>query len=94
MCGSEHTTTGSTDAPASASEETDLVTNVEKTEHVVMSGDQHARLNDSIKTDKKYTEGVEQFRYLGITLTNKNSVHEEIEGRLKGARAPSVLYTC
>ena len=53
MCGGVHTATGSRDASASASKETDLVINVEKTEHVVMSGDQHARQNDSIKTDNK-----------------------------------------
>jgi len=85
MCGSIHTTTGRTDASASASKETDLVINVEKAEHVVMSGDQHARQNDNIKTDNKYIEEVEQFRYLGTTPTNTNSIHEEINSRLKGA---------
>ena len=28
-------------------------------------------------------ERVEEFKYLGTTLTNKNSIEEEIKGRLK-----------
>jgi len=28
-------------------------------------------------------ERVEEFKYLGTTLTNKNSIHEEIKSRLK-----------
>ena len=28
-------------------------------------------------------EGVEEFKYLGTTLTNQNSIQEEIKSRLK-----------
>ena len=32
-------------------------------------------------------EMVEQFRYLGTTLTNQNSIQEEIQSRLKSRNA-------
>ena len=35
------------------------------------------------KTYKSSIEGVEQFKYLGKTLTNQNSIQEEIKSRLK-----------
>jgi hypothetical protein len=31
-----------------------------------------------------FSERVEQFIYLRTTLTNKNSIHEEIKSRMKG----------
>jgi hypothetical protein len=36
-----------------------------------------------MKTDNYSFERVEEFKYLGTTPTNQNSVQEEIEGRLK-----------
>ena len=32
-------------------------------------------------------ESVEQFKYFGTTLTNKNCIHEEIKSRLKSGNA-------
>jgi hypothetical protein len=43
-----------------------------------MSGDQNAGRSDSITTDNISFERVEQFKYWGTTLTNKNSIQEEI----------------
>ena len=37
----------------------------------------------SMKTDNSPIERVEEFRYLGTTLTNQNSIQEEIKSRLK-----------
>ena len=37
----------------------------------------------NIKTDNSSFERVEQFIYLGTTLTNQNSIPEEIKSRLK-----------
>ena len=36
-----------------------------------------------MKIDKSSIERVEEFKYLGTTLTNKNSIQEEIKSRLK-----------
>jgi hypothetical protein len=44
---------------------------------MVMSRNQNAGQNHNIKIDDKSFERVEQFKYLGTTLTNQNSIHEE-----------------
>jgi len=36
-----------------------------------------------MKTDNRSIEKVEEFNYLGTTLTNQNSIQEEIKSRLK-----------
>ena len=40
-----------------------------------------------MKTDNSSSERVEQFRYLGTTLTNGNSIPEGIKSRLKSENA-------
>ena len=40
-----------------------------------------------MKIDNRSIEKVEEFKYLGTTLTNKNSIQEEIKSRLKVANA-------
>jgi hypothetical protein len=52
-----------------------------------MSRDQNAGQNGYIQIGNKSFETVEQFKYLGTTLTNQNSIHEEIKGRLKSGNA-------
>ena len=37
----------------------------------------------SMKMDNSSIERVEEFKYLGTTLTNQNSIQEEIKCRLK-----------
>ena len=48
-----------------------------------MPHDQNAGQIHNIKTDNNFQERVEQFKYLGATLANQNSVQEEIISRLK-----------
>ena len=57
--------------------------NADKTKYVVMSRDQNARRSHSMKIDNSSFERVEEFKCLGTTLTNKNSIQEEIKSRLK-----------
>ena len=48
-----------------------------------MSRDQNAGRIHSMKMDNGSVERVEEFKYLGTTLTNQNSIEEEIKSRLK-----------
>jgi hypothetical protein len=70
-----------------ASKETGLEVNTEKNKYVIMSRDQKAGHNHNIKIDNKSFERAEEFIYLGTTLTNRNSIHEEIKSRLKSGNA-------
>jgi len=54
---------------------------------MVMHHDQNAGQNHNIKTNDNSHERVEQFKYLGTTLANQNSVQEEIMSRLKSGNA-------
>jgi hypothetical protein len=58
-----------------------------RTKYMVMSGDRNVGQNDNIKLDNKSFERVEQFKYLGTNLTNRNSIQKEIKGRLKSRNA-------
>ena len=44
---------------------------------------QNAGRSYSMKIYDNTIERVEEFKYLGTTLTNKNSIQEEIKSRLK-----------
>ena len=54
---------------------------------MVMSRDQNAGRSHSVKTDNSTFERVEEFRYLGKTLTSQNSIPEEIKSKLKSGNA-------
>jgi hypothetical protein len=71
-----------TEALLISNKEIDLEVNAEKTKYMVMSRDQNAGQNGNIQIGNKSCETVEQFKYLGTTLTNQNSIHEEIKSRL------------
>jgi hypothetical protein len=60
-----------------------LEVNADKTKYMVMSRDQNAGRSHVIKIDDIYFARVEEFKYLGTTLTNHNSIQEEIKNRLK-----------
>ena len=64
-----------------ASKENELEENADKTKYMVMSGDQNAGRSHNIKTHNSSFEIVEDFKYLGTTLTNQNSTQEEIKSR-------------
>jgi sorting nexin-29 len=70
-----------------ASKEVGLEANAEKTKYVLPSRHQNAGQNHDIKTDNRSFENVEQFKYLGKTVKNKNLVQKEIANRLKSGNA-------
>ena len=54
---------------------------------MVMSRDHNAGRSHSKKTDNSTFERVEEFRYLGTTITNQNSIQEVIKGRINSGNA-------
>ena len=54
---------------------------------MVMSRDQNAGRNHTVGIDNSTFETVEKFKYLGTTLTNQNSIPEEIKRRLRSGNA-------
>jgi hypothetical protein len=62
-----------------ATKEIGLEVNVDKTKYMIMSRDRNAGQSPSVKIDNSSIERVEEFIYLGTTLTNQNSIQEEIK---------------
>jgi hypothetical protein len=54
---------------------------------MVVSRDQNAGRNHSVRNDNSIFESVEEFKYLGTTLTNQNSIQEEIKRRMRSGSA-------
>jgi hypothetical protein len=59
---------------------------------MVISQDQNAGQNHNIKIDNKSFERMEQFKYLGITLTNRNSIQKKL--RADRSRGMLVIIWC
>ena len=64
-----------------------LTVHADRTKYMVMSRDQIAGWSQNMKTVNNSFERVEEFRYFGTTITNQNSIHEEIKSRLKSGNA-------
>jgi len=80
--GSVHIVKENADTLIVASKETGLEANADKTKYRIMSRE-NAGQSHSMKTDNISFERVEVFKYLGTTLTNQNSIQEEIKSRWK-----------
>ena len=81
--GSIHTVKENAEAPVVATKEIRIEVNADKTKYMVMSREEIAGLNHTIRVDNSSIERAEEFKYLGTTLTNQNSIQKEIKSRLK-----------
>jgi len=54
---------------------------------MVMSRDQNAGRNHNVRINNSTFERVEEFKYLGTTLTHQNSIPEETKSRLRSGNA-------
>jgi hypothetical protein len=66
-----------------ATKEIGLEVNADKTKYMVVSRDKRAGRNHSVKIDSNSFEGVEEFKYLGTTLTNQNCIQIEVRSRFE-----------
>jgi len=82
-----HTLKEKAEASVAATREIGLEVSADKTKYMVMSRDQNAGRNHSVRINNSTFERVEKFKYLGTTLTNQNSIAEEIKSRLRSGNA-------
>ena len=87
MGGSVHTVKENAEALVVATKEIGLEVNADKMKYMVMSQDRNAGRGHSVKIDNTSIERVEEFKCLGTTLTDQNSIQAEIKSRLKSGNA-------
>ena len=85
--GSAHTIKENEEALIVASKEIRPEVNADKTKYMVMARVQNAGRSQNMRTDNRSLEMMEDFKYLKTTLTNQNSIQEEIKSRLMSGNA-------
>jgi hypothetical protein len=63
-----------------------LEINAEKSKYMILSH-QNSGQNQNIRVANESFEKVAKFKYLGMTLTNQNDIHDEIKSRLNSGNA-------
>jgi hypothetical protein len=87
LVGRIHTVKENAEASLAATREIGLEVSTDKTKYMVMPRDQNAGRIHSVKMYNFTFENVEEFKYLGTTLTNKNFIGEQIKNRWKSGNA-------
>jgi hypothetical protein len=82
-----HTIKKNTEVLVADSKENGLESNADKSKYMVMFRDRNARGSHKMKINDSTIERTDQFKYLGTTLTNRNSIREEIKSTLKSGNA-------
>ena len=85
--GGIHTLNENAEALVAATREIGLEVSAHKTKYMVMSREQNAGRIQSVRIDNNTFERVEEFKYLGTTLTNQNRIAEEIKSSLMSGNA-------
>jgi hypothetical protein len=85
--GSLHTIKENAEALVLDSKETGPEVNADNTKYMVIFQYLNAGLSYNVKNDNSSFKRVEGFGYLGTTVTNQNSIPEEIKSRLKSGNA-------
>jgi hypothetical protein len=73
-----HTVTENIEVLVVPNKEIGLEVNADKTNYMIMSRDQNAGRSHSMKIDNSSIERVEEFRYLGATLSNYNYFQKKL----------------
>jgi hypothetical protein len=76
--GSVHTVKENAEALVVATKEIGLHVNAAKTKYMAMPRDRNAGRSHSVNIYNSSIERVEEFKYLRTTLTDQNSIQEEI----------------
>jgi len=76
--GSVHAIKENVEAFVLASKKIGLGVNADKTKYMVRSRGQNAEQSQSIETNNSPFERVEEFKYLGTTLTSQNSTQKKL----------------
>ena len=87
--GSVHTVKKTANALVVPSKEIGLEVNADKNMYMVMSGDRYAGPSHDINIHNSSFGKVQQFKWLGKTLTYQTSIQEHTESRLKSGNACS-----
>ena len=82
-----HTIQEKVEALVEDSKEIELEVIAEKSNYMVMSRDQNAGRSQNMKIKNGSFEKVEELKYMGKPLTNRNSIQNEIKSRLNSANA-------
>ena len=85
--GNIHNVKENTEILVVARKEIGLEVNAEKTNCMVMCGDQNAGRSHNTKNDNSSYERVEDLKYLETTLTDQHSLQEEINSRLNSGNS-------
>jgi len=78
-----HTLKENADALVTDTRENELEVSADKTKYMVMSRDQNTGRIHNVRIDNSTFERVEEFKYLGTTSANQNSIAEEIKSKVR-----------
>jgi hypothetical protein len=65
-----------------ASRDVGLEINAEKTKYMIMFHHLNSGQNQKMRRANELLKNMAKFKYLGMTLTNKNDIHDELMSRL------------